>query len=182
MSRLLGNASAIDVETANPDDAKILGHREQIDHADRLVRDCILLTNRRLIRVDEQVVNGKKVESLSIPYESIERFSVESAGHFGLEAERKIRTSGLSSCIEKTFSSAVNIDEAQDIEQCTEGGRSVSTRAIERTTLSRCSAALPRTAPGRPATGMRPDRLLRSAHLDPQESGRILPNRPLIVS
>jgi hypothetical protein len=113
MSGLLGNASTIDVATANADYAKILGHGEEIEHAYRLVRDAILFTNRRLILVDKQGVTGKKVEYLSIPYKSIVRFAVESVGHFDLEAELKIWTSGISTPIERRFSAAVNIYEVQ---------------------------------------------------------------------
>jgi hypothetical protein len=113
MNGLLGNASKVDAEAANSDYAKILGNGEQIEHAYRLVRDAILFTNRRLILIDKQGLTGKKVEYLSIPYKSVVRFSVESAGHFDLEAELKLWTSGMSTPIQKTFSTAVNIYEVQ---------------------------------------------------------------------
>jgi hypothetical protein len=35
-------------------------------------------------------VTGKKVDYKSIPYKSISRFSVETSGHFDLDAELKI--------------------------------------------------------------------------------------------
>ena len=113
MSGLLGNASKIDAEKANSDYGKILGNGEQIEHAYQLVRDAILFTNRRLILIDKQGLTGKKIEYLSIPYKSVVRFAVESAGHFDLEAELKLWTSGMSTPIQKTFSKAVNIYEVQ---------------------------------------------------------------------
>jgi hypothetical protein len=113
MNGLLGNASKVDAGKANADYARILGNGEQIEHAYRLVRDAILFTNRRLILIDKQGVTGKKVEYLSIPYKSVVRFSVESAGHFDLEAELKLWTSGMSTPIQKTFSKAVSIYEVQ---------------------------------------------------------------------
>lgn len=113
MSGLLGTASKVDAEKANNDYAKILGNGEHIEHAYRLVRDAILFTNRRLILIDKQGLTGKKIEYLSIPYKSVVRFSVESAGHFDLEAELKLWTSGMSTPIQKTFSTAVNIYEVQ---------------------------------------------------------------------
>jgi hypothetical protein len=113
MNGLLGNASKVEAEKANSDYAKILGNGEQIEHAYRLVRDAILFTNRRLILIDKQGLTGKKIEYLSIPYKSLVRFSVESAGHFDLEAELKLWTSGMSTPIQKTFSTAVNIYDVQ---------------------------------------------------------------------
>ncbi|MFB1488964.1 MULTISPECIES: PH domain-containing protein [unclassified Thiocapsa] len=113
MNGPLGNASKVDAEKANSDDVKIPGNCEQIEYAYRLVRDAILFTNRRLILIDKQGVNGKKVEYLSVPYTSMVRFAVESAGHFDLEAELKLWTSRMSTPIQKTFSKAVNIYEAQ---------------------------------------------------------------------
>ncbi|EGV19093.1 PH domain-containing protein [Thiocapsa marina] len=88
---------------------------EQIEHAYRLVRDAVLFTNRRPILIDKQGLFGKKVEYLSIPYKSVVRFSVESAGHFDLEAELKLWTSGMSNPIQKTFGKAVNIYEVQGL-------------------------------------------------------------------
>ncbi len=112
---LLGNASKIAVDKANETYGRILGNGERIEHAYQLVRDAILLTNRRLIFVDKQGVTGTKVEYLSIPYKSIVRFSVESAGHFDLEAELKIWTSGMATPIEQPFSKGVNIYEVQGL-------------------------------------------------------------------
>lgn len=113
MSGVLGNASKSDTDQANQDYARILGSGEQIEHAYQLIRDAILFTNRRLILVDKQGLTGRKVEYLSIPYKSVVRFSVESAGHFDLEAELKIWTSGMATPLEKPFSRAVNIYEVQ---------------------------------------------------------------------
>ncbi len=55
-----------------------------------LVRDLIVFTDKRLILVDKQGITGKKVDYKSIPYKSISRFSVETSGHFDLDAELKI--------------------------------------------------------------------------------------------
>ena len=56
----------------------------------KLLRDVYIFTSKRLILVDKQGLTGKKVEMLSIPYRAISRFSVETAGHFDLDAELKI--------------------------------------------------------------------------------------------
>lgn len=67
---------------------------ESIDMAFQLIRDLIVFTNRRLILVDIQGVTSKRVEYKTIPYKAISRFSVETAGHFDLDAELKIWISG----------------------------------------------------------------------------------------
>ena len=63
---------------------------EKVDLAFKLVRDLLVFTEKRLIIVDKQGMTGKKVEYKSIPYRSISRFSVETSGHFDLDAELKI--------------------------------------------------------------------------------------------
>lgn len=62
---------------------------ETVSLAFKLVRDLIVFTDFRLILVDKQGMTGKKVEYKSIPYRSISRFSVETSGHFDLDAELK---------------------------------------------------------------------------------------------
>ena len=63
---------------------------EQVELAYVLIRDLIVFTEKRLILVDKQGVTGKKTSYKSIPYHSISRFTVESSGHFDLDAELKI--------------------------------------------------------------------------------------------
>ena len=63
---------------------------EQVELAYVLVRDLIVFTEYRLILVDKQGMTGKKTSYKSLPYRSISRFSVETSGHFDLDAELKI--------------------------------------------------------------------------------------------
>lgn len=78
-----------------------------------MIRDMFLFTNRRLILIDVQGLTGKKVEYRSIPYSKITQFSVETAGHFDLDAELKIWVSGLAMPIQKTFNKSSNIYAVQ---------------------------------------------------------------------
>lgn len=114
-SGAMGNASDVDVNKVNAEYNKLLGSNERIEKAYKLIRDMIIFTNKRLILIDKQGVTGKKVEYRSIPYRAITNFSVETAGHFDLDAELKIHVSGMSMPIEKTFSSGANIYEVQAI-------------------------------------------------------------------
>ena len=112
---LFGNAHTVDPATAQQDYAQLMGQDERVHAAYQLVRDTILFTDRRLLLVDKQGITGKKVEYHSIPYRSITHFSVETAGHFALDAELKLWVSGTAMPIEKTFTKGVNIYEVQAI-------------------------------------------------------------------
>lgn len=87
---LLGNASKMNIDVAQKELQDVLMPEEKVDLAFKLVRDLLVFTEKRLIIVDKQGMTGKKVEYKSIPYRSISRFSVETSGHFDLDAELKI--------------------------------------------------------------------------------------------
>lgn len=89
-SGLMDNASKANVAKIERDLEGILLPHERVNLGYILVRDMIVFTDYRLILVDKQGLTGKKVSYKSIPYKSISRFSVETAGHFDLDAELKI--------------------------------------------------------------------------------------------
>ncbi|HEP1843056.1 PH domain-containing protein [Streptococcus suis] len=89
-SGLMGNASQMNNDKVEQELADILLDAEQVEMAFSLVRDLIVFTEHRLILVDKQGMSGKKVSYKSIPYRSISRFTVETSGHFDLDAELKI--------------------------------------------------------------------------------------------
>ncbi|MGT2776069.1 PH domain-containing protein [Streptococcus hyovaginalis] len=89
-SGLLGNASQKDNDKVEEQLRDILIPNEQVELAFSLVRDLIVFTEKRLILVDKQGVTGKKISYKSLPYRSISRFTVETSGHFDLDAELKI--------------------------------------------------------------------------------------------
>ena len=84
---LMGNASQHDNKIVEKKLEDVLISGETVSLAFKLVRDLIVFTDFRLILVDKQGVTGKKAEYKSIPYRSISRFSVETSGHFDLDAE-----------------------------------------------------------------------------------------------
>lgn len=90
LSGLMGNASQKNVDKVERDLEDILVPGEQVTLAFSLIRDLIVFTEFRLILVDKQGVTGKKTSYKSLPYSSISRFSVETSGHFDLDAELKI--------------------------------------------------------------------------------------------
>lgn len=98
---MLGNATEITLQAAREQLSKTLYDGEIVKLAYKLVRDMIVLTDTRLIIVDKQGITGKKIEYKTIPYKSISRFSVETAGNFDFDSELKIY---ISSEVEPTIS------------------------------------------------------------------------------
>jgi hypothetical protein len=113
LSRMLGNAATVSPADAQVQFQQILCPGECIQHAYKLIRDFFLFTDRRLILVDKQGLTGRKTDYHSIPYKSITHFSVETAGHFDLDAEMKIWVSGNSLPYKKKFTRQVNIYDVQ---------------------------------------------------------------------
>lgn len=112
---MMGNASEIEVSEIQEDFSQVLPGEERIEKAYRLIRDLFVFTNKRLILVDKQGLTGNKVEYHSLPYKSITHFSVETAGHFDLDAELKIWISGNPMPIQKRFNKNLNIYAVQSV-------------------------------------------------------------------
>lgn len=91
---LMGNATDANHDKVRKDLENVLLPDEKIELAYKLVRDLVVFTEYRLIVVDKQGMTGKKTDYKTFPYKSISRFSVETSGHFDLDAELKIYISG----------------------------------------------------------------------------------------
>lgn len=103
LDTLLGHAGEKSVDQLAEDFAPLLAPGETLQRAFGLIRDLIVFTDRRLIFVNKQGVTGKKVEYLSVPYRSIAMFSLETAGHFDMEAELKVWISGQAAPIQRSL-------------------------------------------------------------------------------
>ena len=109
---LTGNASRVDSSAAAQEYGRLLAQDEPVQAAFQLVRDAVLLTDRRLIFIDKQGMTGRKISYHSVPYRSITHFSVETAGSFDLDAELTISLSG-GQAIVKQFGRGVDVYEVQ---------------------------------------------------------------------
>jgi hypothetical protein len=78
-------------------------------------RDTFLFTNKRLILVDIQGISGKQIEYLSIPYNRITKFSVQTGGSFDLNAELKMWIGSDTIPLEKKFNKDLSIYEVQKV-------------------------------------------------------------------
>ena len=69
---------------------------ETVLAAFKSLRDTAFLTTHRFVLVDVQGITGSKVSVQSVPYRSIVRFAVESAGMFDLDSDLNIWVSSAS--------------------------------------------------------------------------------------
>ncbi|WP_068598813.1 PH domain-containing protein [Vaginella massiliensis] len=114
--KLLGNAGTVTPEKLYSDYQAILIEGETIDIGFSLFRDVFMFTSKRLILIDKQGLTGQKIEYLSLPYSSISRFSIETAGNFDLDAELKIWISSEDKpSVSKKFNKSVNVYEVQRV-------------------------------------------------------------------
>ncbi|SER92826.1 PH domain-containing protein [Corynebacterium cystitidis] len=92
---LMGNASNADpqqvVESLRQD--RILLPQEEVLNAFKLFRDLVVFTDWRIIAIDVQGLSGKKRSYQTIPYSSISRFEVETAGTMDRDSEIDIYVS-----------------------------------------------------------------------------------------
>jgi hypothetical protein len=112
---LLGNASEIDPRKVEGEFARILAPGEKIERAYQVIRDLFVFTDKRLILVNKQGLTGSKIEYHSLPYRSITHFSIETGGHFDLDAELNVWVSGTAEPIKKEFNKRLNIYEVQAV-------------------------------------------------------------------
>ena len=115
LDALLGNAAEVDADKMQAEFGQVLAAGEQVEKAYVLIRDAMLFTNRRLILVDKQGMTGSKVEYHSLPYRAITHFSVETAGHFDLDAELKIWVSGRAEPFAQQFKKGLSIYAVQAV-------------------------------------------------------------------
>lgn len=115
LDALMGNASEIDPAKMQTAFAQILIPGERIEKAYQLIRDTILFTDKRMVVVDKQGMTGKKISYHSIPYRSVTRFTIETAGHFDLDAELKVWIAGTPTPMQQQFTKKVNVYQVQSL-------------------------------------------------------------------
>ena len=65
---------------------------EQAHAAFKTIRDIAVFTTHRLIVRDSQGLTGKKVETYSLPWKSVDMWSIENAGALDFNAEVELWT------------------------------------------------------------------------------------------
>ncbi|MFY0567523.1 PH domain-containing protein [Archangium lansingense] len=115
LDNLMGNASEVDIGKLQEEAAEVLAPNEKLERAFKIFRDLYLFTDKRLLLVDKQGLTGSKVEYMSLPYRSITRFCVETAGTFDTDSELKIWVSGSPEPLLKQFKKGSGILELQKV-------------------------------------------------------------------
>ena len=100
---LFGHAGETDSTDVGNELAPMLAPGEAVLRAFAFVRDVIVFTDRRVVLVNRQGATGRKTEYRSIPYRSIVMHSLETAGHFELDAVLRLWLSGQPQPIELTL-------------------------------------------------------------------------------
>ena len=113
LNNLFGNATEVDVEELRTEFGEILVDGEEIEAAFRIFRDKWVFTNKRLIMLNVQGVTGSKREYRSIPYRSIDQFSVETGGTFDDDCEMKLWIKGMHEPLKKEFKRNVDVKALQ---------------------------------------------------------------------
>jgi hypothetical protein len=111
----LFSATDIDAQQASREFQHVLLAGENVLAAFRTIRDTMLLTDMRIVYVNVQGITGSKVEYQSIPWRSVIRFSIETAGTFDLDADMKVWVSGAAVPIEAKISRKSNPNAIQQI-------------------------------------------------------------------
>jgi hypothetical protein len=86
----------------------LLLEAEGVELAFQGTRDSIIFTDRRIIAVNIQGYTGKKVDYTSMPYKSIQAFSVETAGGLDRDVELEMWFSGLGK-VKLEFATSVDV-------------------------------------------------------------------------
>ena len=113
LNNLFGNATEVDIEELRKEFGEILIQGEEIETAFRIFRDKWVFTNKRLIMLNVQGVTGSKREYRSIPYHSIDQFSVETGGTFDDDCEMKLWIKGMHEPLKKEFKRNVDVKALQ---------------------------------------------------------------------
>lgn len=74
------------------------------------IRDMLIVTSKRLLLVDKQGITGKKQKYLSIPFDKISAFSVETGGTLDLDCDVVIHVSGMGSVHAEIMRPTKNLD------------------------------------------------------------------------
>lgn len=110
-SVILKNGTELSLKLISLEFEPILIEGEVVEKAFRMDKDIWIFTNKRLIMVNKIGIRGSKVECLTLPYNSILKFSKETTGLFNKQGELKVWLQGVEKPICKACNGEVNITD-----------------------------------------------------------------------
>ncbi len=94
MNAILGAAGQMSEQEKNTFADKMLLPGEEIVAAFKTKRDSYVFTNSRVLFEDVQGLTGRKRSIMSVPYDKISAYSVETAGFMDTDGELRLFVSG----------------------------------------------------------------------------------------
>ena len=111
--KLMGNATEVKISDLTNEFGPILIDCEEIESAFVVWRDKWVFTKKRLILLDIQGLTGSKREYMTIPYRSVDRYSIETAGTLDDDCEMKLWIKGMPEPLVKEFKRNTDIKGLQ---------------------------------------------------------------------
>lgn len=109
MNALVGAAGQMKDKDQREFQERVCSDGETIEAAFRTKRDSYVFTNRRFIHEDIKGLTGQKRNLLSIPYDKISAFDVETAGFFDSDGELRLWVSGFPETIKYELRSGIDV-------------------------------------------------------------------------
>ena len=72
---------------------KLMIHDESIVTAFKTIRDQLIFTTKRIISIDSQGITGKRTSYASLPYKSIQYYSIQTPGFLELVPDAELEIS-----------------------------------------------------------------------------------------
>lgn len=115
INEMIGVTIELDQKEMEERISRFLLDNETLIKGYQIIRDIMLLTDKRIIIVDYLGLRGKKIEYQMIPYHKINRLYIETPGNLDTDYTLKLFISGSLEPIEKQISSDVDIYELNRI-------------------------------------------------------------------
>lgn len=115
INEMIGITLELDQKEMEERISRFLLDDEKVIKGYQIVRDVMIMTNKRIIIIDYLGLRGKKIEYQMIPYHKINRLYIETPGNLDTDYTLKIFISGSLEPVEKQIKSDVDIYELNRI-------------------------------------------------------------------
>ena len=112
---IVGNVSNTDLSAIGKKYELLLCEGEFIECAFTHMRDKWVFTNKRIIIQDTKGITGRRKQYVSIPYRSVEYYSIETAGTLDTAAMLKISVRGINELVKVKFGRGKDLEIIQKV-------------------------------------------------------------------
>ena len=114
-TRMLGKAADVETTRIEKEFSRILIKGETVKKVYKVIRDYWVFTSKRFVVVEKQGLTANKILYHSVPYTSIFRFTIETAGPADLESELTIWVPTAPKPFKQKFDRFLNVHEVEKI-------------------------------------------------------------------